>query len=277
VDTRFGGTVVNVPAGYDPLLKQMQQGTGIPYNVLAAQAQAESNFSATAVSSTGAEGWLQFEPTTYQSVAGAAGVPPNSEFNPSDEAKAYIVFMNQLLKQEGGDVRKALEAYNAGPGNLAAGAQYANGILSAAGQPDITVAGTTDIHIPGTGINIPTSPGGMVKDAINSVLGMLGLGSLQDMFERLGLILLGAALVLLGIHILSGGNPPYKQQTTTETTPEGTTTTKKTRHPFGSSETSEGPEGTSTTRTHKFGGSSATTKTATRSLEAEAAEAAVVA
>jgi uncharacterized membrane protein len=35
---------------------------------------------------------------------------------------------------------------------------------------------------------------------------MLGIrGGLQDLFERLGLIILGFALVILGIHLLSSG------------------------------------------------------------------------
>jgi hypothetical protein len=48
--------------------------------------------------------------------------------------------MTALLKQEGGSIRKALAAYNAGPGNLGAGYGYADGILSAAGSPGSATA-----------------------------------------------------------------------------------------------------------------------------------------
>jgi hypothetical protein len=187
--------MVNVPAQYDALIQEMASTTGLPYSVIAAQANDESRFSATAKSSAGALGWLQFLPSTYDSYAAQAGVGSGTEFNPADEAKVYDVYMSSLLKQERGNVKKALAAYNAGPGNLQAGMGYANKILGEAGQGNITT----------TGFN----PGGVVGGIVgNSISGILGnaLGDLRDVFERLGLILLGAALILLGIHILSGGS-----------------------------------------------------------------------
>jgi hypothetical protein len=187
--------MVNVPAQYDPLIQEMSQSTGIPYDVIAAQANTESGFSATARSSAGAEGWLQFLPSTYDANAAQAGVGPGTEFNPADEAKVYDVYMASLLKQEGGSVRKALAAYNAGPGNLGAGYPYADKILGEAGQ-----AG----NITTTGFHIPNPLGGLTGGLISGILGNV-FGDLRDVFERLGLILLGAALILLGIHILSGG------------------------------------------------------------------------
>jgi len=187
--------VVNVPAQYDPLIQEMSSTTGLPYSVIAAQAEAESGFNPTAKSSTGALGWLQFEPSTYSTYAAQAGVSPTSEFNPADEAKVYDVFMSSLLKQYKGNVRNALAAYNAGSGNISAGYGYADKILGAANQPINTTAATTGLPIPGLG-------GGL---SISGILGNL-LGDLRDVLERFGLILLGGALVLLGIHLLSGGN-----------------------------------------------------------------------
>jgi|SRR5215831_3730461 len=189
--------MVNVPAQYDPLIQEMSQSTGIPYDVIAAQANVESGFSATAKSSAGALGWLQFLPSTYDANATQAGVGPGTEFNPADEAKVYEVYMASLLQKEGGSVRKALAAYNAGPGNLGAGYPYADKILGEAGaQPNITT----------TGFSLPNPLGGLGGGL--SISGILGnvFGDLRDVFERLGLILLGAALILLGIHILSGGS-----------------------------------------------------------------------
>jgi len=176
----------------------MSSATGLPYSVIAAQANTESGFKATARSSAGAEGWLQFLPSTYDTYAAQAGVGSGSEFNPADEAKVYDLYMGDLLKQEKGSVRKALAAYNAGPGNLAAGYPYADQILSEAGQGNnITTTGFQLPGIPGVGL------GGLGGTSISGVLSNI-FGDLRDVFERFGLILLGAALILLGIHILSG-------------------------------------------------------------------------
>ena len=70
-----------------------------------------------------------------------------------------------------------------------------------AGNPTASTAG---ISIPGLG---GISVSGVTSGIINTVLGMLGIkGGLKDMAERFGLIILGFALVLLGIHLLSGGS-----------------------------------------------------------------------
>ena len=184
--------MVNVPAQYDALIQEMSQSTGIPYNVIASQANNESGFSATARSSAGALGWLQFLPSTYDSYAAQAGVAKGTEFNPASEAKVYDVFMSHLLKQEKGNLRNALAAYNAGPGNLGAGYSYADKILGEAGQ--------------GGGSNIPLLDSGSRLGGGLSIPDPGNTRRLRDVLERFGLILLGAALILVGIHILSGGN-----------------------------------------------------------------------
>jgi hypothetical protein len=189
--------MVTVPAQYDPLIREMSSSTGLPYDVIAAQASAESGFNPTARSPTGALGWLQFEPSTYNAYAAQAGVGPGSEFNPASEAKVYDVFMGKLLQQFHGNVRNALAAYNAGPGNIQAGYGYADKILGTAGQPsNIT---TTGFQVPGIGL--PGIGGGL---SISGILGNL-FSDMRDILERFGLILLGGALILLGIHMLTSG------------------------------------------------------------------------
>jgi soluble lytic murein transglycosylase-like protein len=121
-------TVV-VPADKVLLVKLMSGATGIPYNVIACQANLESGFNNGAVSPAGAEGWLQFLPSTFYSVW------HGSPFNPVDAANAYVVFMRNLLREFGGNLRDALAAYNAGPGNISAGFGYADTILRCAGSP----------------------------------------------------------------------------------------------------------------------------------------------
>lgn len=243
--------MVTVPSQYQSLITGDAQATGLPVQVVAAQVQAESAFNPNAVSSTGAEGMYQFEPGTYQGLAANAGVPSNSEFNPAQESKVYIAYMNQLLQQEGGSVFKALEAYNAGPGNLNAGSGYATGILKTAGQSTSLKqspnASTDSINVPIVpGFSIPIGSGSLsgpvesvISDGINAVLQQLGVQSIKDLFQRLGLILLGAVLLIVGIRMLMSGGSQSINITTSEATDQkgNTTTTRKVKHPFGQSST----------------------------------------
>lgn len=205
----------------DPNARQWEQqaatGTGIPFAVTRQQAIAESGETDTPVSSAGAHGFWQFLASTYNANATQAGVPQGSWNNPAAETKVYIVYMNQLLKQEGGSVFKALEAYNAGPGNLSAGAGYAANILSKAGVSQGITAGTPGVSTTAADFNIPNPlnplggvAGGIVNGLVSGILKTFGVPSFKDMFQRLGLILFGAVLVIVGIRILSnnssGGN-----------------------------------------------------------------------
>lgn len=103
---------------------------GIPCAVVAAQINEESGGNPNAVSPAGAQGVAQFIPSTWRG-EGCGGSP----FNVNDAMKCYAKYMYELVRQEHGNVRDALAAYNAGPGNLQAGYGYADAILAAAGQP----------------------------------------------------------------------------------------------------------------------------------------------
>jgi hypothetical protein len=278
-----------VPTSFQPYVSEASKGTGLPSDVVAAQASEESGFNASAVSGAGAEGWLQFEPATYAAYAPQAGVSNGTEFNVADETKVYIVYMNDLIKQEGGSVFKALEAYNAGPGNLAAGAGYASTIMSNAGEPQNLAAGSasttsvtsTDpslpfpfnlIPIPG----LPSSSGssinsitGDVAGAIgNSFLSSIGISSTKDLFQRLGLILLGVALILVGIHLL-GTSRSSTSVTLNESSNEDTGQATRTR-------TIKAPMVRST-RKSVTGGTAAKTGGALKTGAGEAVEAAAIA
>jgi Transglycosylase SLT domain len=201
----------------DPNAKQWEQqaatGTGIPFAVTHQQAIAESGETDSPVSSAGARGFWQFLPSTYNANAAKAGVPTGSWNNPADETKVYIVYMSQLLRTEGGSIFKALEAYNAGPGNLSAGAGYASSILSKAGVPQSVTAGTPGVSTTSADISIPNPlnplgdlTSGLANGIIAGILKAFGVPSFKDMFQRLGLILFGVALVIVGIRILSNGS-----------------------------------------------------------------------
>ncbi len=244
-----------VPSQYSQYVTQASSGTKLPIGVVQEQAFVESGYNPAAVSPAGAKGFWQFMPATYNSVAARAGVPPGTEFNIADETKAYVVYMNQLLKDEGGNVFKALEAYNAGEGNLSAGSGYARKILSEAGQSNqLNVAGgSSPTPATLTGFN-PLNPLGGVGSAvqgaitgafsslIQGIFNALGVPNLKDLFQRLALILLGVALILVGIRIVSGGSSSKQpfQVNVNEERDETTGTTKRTketRHPLGKTKT----------------------------------------
>lgn len=119
---------VDVPAQYAPLVSTAAQQLGLPEGVVAAQIQTESGWNPDATSPTGAQGLAQFEPGTWATYGTGSPNDPTAAMN------AYVKYMSVLLQQFGGNVRNALAAYNAGPGNLSAGYGYADGILSMAGQ-----------------------------------------------------------------------------------------------------------------------------------------------
>jgi hypothetical protein len=142
---------VIIPQQYAADVDAAAKALGLPVAVVAEQIAHESSWDPNARSSAGAEGIAQFEPATW------AIYGHGSPYNPTDAFAAYTAYMGALLKQEGGDTRKALAAYNAGPDDLAAGYGYADYILSQ--------AGSNDIHTPGIV--------GQVVNTVNDVTGGL--------------------------------------------------------------------------------------------------------
>jgi hypothetical protein len=139
-DTGQSGTVIGtttVPDEYVQDVKNAATALGIPAGIVAAQINYESGFNPNALSPTGAQGIAQFEPGTWATEG--SGSPDN----PSDAFAAYVKYMGALLKQENGNVFDALAAYNAGPGDLAAGDGYAQHIFSVAGYLKGLLQGAT--------------------------------------------------------------------------------------------------------------------------------------
>jgi hypothetical protein len=102
---------INVPEQYRPIIAQASKQYGIPENVLARQIQAESNFNPQVVSSAGAQGISQFMPATAKEM----GVDP---MNPASAIPGGAQYLAQNRDRYGGDITKALAAYNWGPGNV---------------------------------------------------------------------------------------------------------------------------------------------------------------
>lgn len=79
------------------------------------QMAAESGGNDNALSPKGARGAYQFMPSTWDEFKPSPNASPN---NRGDAAQAYQNYMQHLLTQYGGDQRKAVAAYNYGPGNV---------------------------------------------------------------------------------------------------------------------------------------------------------------
>jgi len=104
----------NQPFASHPTLDQMVHEVASRYNVdpelVRAVIGQESNWDPHAVSRTGAQGLMQLVPST----ARLLGV--RNAFDPQQNLDGGVRYLRSLLVRYGGDLDKALAAYNAGPG-----------------------------------------------------------------------------------------------------------------------------------------------------------------
>ncbi len=95
----------------EELIRSTAARFGVDTNLALSVARAESNFNQSAISPAGAIGVFQLMPPT----AADLGVNP---YNLVENIEGGVRYLSQMLRQFGGDVSKALAAYNWGPGNL---------------------------------------------------------------------------------------------------------------------------------------------------------------
>lgn len=99
----------NAPADINALINQSANKYGVDPKLVSAVAQAESNYTPSAVSDAGAVGVMQLMPDTASSL-GVTNI-----YDPRDNIEGGVKYIKQLLNTFDGDVSKAVAAYNAGP------------------------------------------------------------------------------------------------------------------------------------------------------------------
>ena len=93
----------------DTLIRSAAAKYGVDPKLVSAVAEAESSRRPDAVSSAGAVGVMQLMPET----AKALGV--NNVYDPAQNIDGGAKYLKEMLDDFGGDVRRAVAAYNAGP------------------------------------------------------------------------------------------------------------------------------------------------------------------
>jgi soluble lytic murein transglycosylase-like protein len=103
------GSAAN-PTEWEPLITREALNNRLDPALLRAVMIAESGGDPTAVSSAGAQGLMQLMPST------AAGLGVTDPFDPAQNVGGGARFLRAMLDRYGGDVRRGVAAYNAGPG-----------------------------------------------------------------------------------------------------------------------------------------------------------------
>lgn len=114
---------------YGDIINRQAAAYGVDARLVAGIIRAESSFEARAVSGAGAAGLMQVSPGTWREVNAAVGAcrgrhagdcGPACFFDAELNVRVGTAYFAGLLRQYGGDPVRALAAYNAGPGAVAA-------------------------------------------------------------------------------------------------------------------------------------------------------------
>ena len=126
-----------MPSKYDPwTFQKWAAAYGVPTPLLEAMCWWESGWQMTVVSSTGAVGAGQLEPSTVSTMRVVLGDPTLSATDSSDNIQMAAAYLHQLLVQTSGNQALALAGYYQGltsvrqRGMMVSTVQYAHGILA---------------------------------------------------------------------------------------------------------------------------------------------------
>ena len=177
----------------------------IPTPIFQSLIQTESSWNPSAISSAGAIGLTQLMPGT----AAGIGVDPT---DPLQNIAGGAKYLSQMFAKFG-NWHDALAAYNAGPGNIAAGQGYAEKVLSGA-----TALGYAPTAAPGAAASPDNSaaPGGAGSSpGWFSIQNFLGLGDIDFTHIALYGVAIGGLMVVgyFGVKMLfgsQGGNPSHE-------------------------------------------------------------------
>lgn len=123
-----GGDIPYVPEKYEAWVMKAARKYGVNPALIGAVGQMESGWQPNLGSSAGAQGLMQTMPFWSDSPD-----DPMGSFDAMHNEKRNIMLGTQILRSylnSQGSRRQGLAAYNAGPGNIGAGMDYANEVLA---------------------------------------------------------------------------------------------------------------------------------------------------
>ncbi|RFU64117.1 lytic transglycosylase domain-containing protein [Peribacillus glennii] len=102
----------DVPSDIEQIIEKAAGLYNLPAKLIKSVIKHESNFNPGATSHAGATGLMQLMPST------ASGLGVKNIFDPFENVMGGSKYLRQMLDRYDGDIRLALAAYNAGPGNV---------------------------------------------------------------------------------------------------------------------------------------------------------------